>query len=185
MKKDDLSPINGAAVIPRPIAPVPVGQGRRRPRFATAHAAAAHFGCRYLPPSLGEDREYGTVIYRMYRRVQGRWQWVYAYPPPRRGQAAFVVPRIPWLHLFFLVASAHTHGAAKPGYDVEHFSRRRGRRLNDLGWCGLLRLPGYLITPRGVLRYYDPKTGAQQLLPCPALRTLAGRQQGETGQNTP
>jgi hypothetical protein len=59
------------------------------------------------------------------------------------------------------VAWWHTHGAADPGYDNENFSGNNG----DKGYSNANNAVGYLATPSGKIKKYDPSTGSDTTLP--------------------
>jgi hypothetical protein len=48
----------------------------------------------------------------------------------------------------------HTHGAADPGYDNENFSGATG----DKGYSKANNAVGYVATPSGAIKKYDPAT---------------------------
>jgi hypothetical protein len=52
------------------------------------------------------------------------------------------------------VAWWHTHGAPDPGYDTENFSDLQG----DKDFSRYYDAPGYLATPSGTIKRYDPAT---------------------------
>jgi hypothetical protein len=60
------------------------------------------------------------------------------------------------------VAWWHTHGAYEPGYDSENFSE------DDRDYSDANSAPGYVATPSGAMRVYDPANpgdGSGTLLP--------------------
>jgi hypothetical protein len=59
------------------------------------------------------------------------------------------------------VAWWHTHGAPDPGYDNENFSGATG----DKGYSTANNAVGYLATPSGTIKKYDPSTGTVSTLP--------------------
>lgn len=55
----------------------------------------------------------------------------------------------------------HTHGAPDPGYDNENFSGATG----DKGYSKANSAVGYVATPSGKIKKYDPATGSESTLP--------------------
>jgi hypothetical protein len=59
------------------------------------------------------------------------------------------------------VAWWHTHGAYDPAYDSENFSGATG----DKGYSKANNAPGYVATPSGAIKKYDPATDTVTTLP--------------------
>lgn len=53
----------------------------------------------------------------------------------------------------------HTHAAYDPAYDSENFSQ------GDRGYSNHFGKPGYVATPAGAIRVYDPSDGSERTLP--------------------
>jgi RHS repeat-associated protein len=117
--------------------------------FCTVDAAALD-AIRYInPKSIAEGREYGGWIYR-------KWNGSYSYDEPKRGEErSLVMPRRPFFNR--TVADYHTHGAAKPGFTgYELFSSDDKDTNEQLG------ITGYLGTPSGKIKRYEPVLGKPQ-----------------------
>lgn len=126
--------------------------GPETQRYATAEEAAIAAMQAYNPTSGRENREYGGWIRRNadgtftpQPAVRGTIDGLSNIPDPGPNDVAW------W----------HTHGATTPGYDSENFSGADG----DMGYSNAHNRPGYLATPSGVIRRYDPATGAVTTLP--------------------
>lgn len=108
--------------------------------FMTSQAAALDAVQYINPRSIYEGREFGGWI----RQVDAN---AFTYVEPTRGTKA-TVPNMPekgdddvdWYH---------THGAADPGYDNEHFSP------DDRNFSTYYDADGYLGTPSGTIQKYD------------------------------
>jgi len=114
-------------------------------KFKTAEEAAIHAMKNANPKSVSEGREYGGWVYK-------NSDGTYSYNPPVRGTKDGLsnMPNkgstdVVWYH---------THGAADPGYNNENFSGKRG----DKGYSKVNNATGYLATPSGVIKKYDPNT---------------------------
>lgn len=92
--------------------------------------------------SIKEGREYGGWIYR---NTDGTYSYV---APSKGGKDGLILPKKP----AGVCADYHTHGANDPGYDNENFSPT-DKASNDR-----LPGPGYLGTPGGRIKKYDPVT---------------------------
>ena len=115
-------------------------------KFPTAEAAAVDAMQKANPNSVKQGREYGGW-------VKKNSDGTYSYDPPVKGTKDGL-SNMPnkgssdeaWYH---------THGAPDPGYDNENFSGATG----DKGYSKATKSVGYLATPSGVIKKYDPKTG--------------------------
>ena len=120
------------------------------PRFRSQHRAAYYVLSAFNPVSVAQNREYGSSIYRNRDRTfspnqfvsAGTFNSVVIYP-----YANIPVGTTP-------TAIWHTHGAFKPQYANEFFSRA------DLQAARSLNMDGYLGTPLGRMRYFDVDAGA-------------------------
>jgi hypothetical protein len=120
--------------------------------FPTAEAAAIAAMKEANPKSVKEGHEYGGWIRK-------NSDGTYSYDPPVRGtkdgltnMPAKGADDVVWYH---------THGAADPGYDNENFSGNDG----DKGYSKANNATGYLATPSGAIKKYDPNTDTVTTLP--------------------
>jgi hypothetical protein len=121
----------------------------RTPRFKSQHGAAHYVLSAFNPVSVRQNREYGSSIYRNRDRTfspnqlvsLGNHDSVVIYP-----YANIPVGTTP-------TAIWHTHGAFKPQYATEYFSRA------DIQAAVSLNMDGYLGTPMGRMRYFDVDSG--------------------------
>ena len=104
------------------------------------------------PNSVRENREYGGWVHR---NADG----TFSYVPPVRGSIDGLdnIPDkgpsdVVWYH---------THGAADPHYDSENFSGADG----DKGYSRQNNATGYVATPSGAIKRYDPATDTEATLP--------------------
>jgi hypothetical protein len=104
------------------------------------------------PKSVKEHREYGGW-------VRKNSDGTFTPDPPLRGEKDGMsnMPDqgsdgVEWYH---------THGGNDPGYDNENFSGDDG----DKGYSKATNAPGYLATPSGVIKKYDPATDTETVLP--------------------
>lgn len=98
--------------------------------------------------SVDENREYGGEIVNL----GGLWR----IEGPRKGDISAIplYPGLPGYDGYF-----HSHGAYKKGYANEAFSRDdpNTQELDrDKGIADRTGKPGYLVTPSGVMKRYDP-----------------------------
>jgi uncharacterized protein RhaS with RHS repeats len=94
------------------------------------------------PKSIATDTEYAGVIYR---NSDGS----YDYTSPNKGYQDVSYPgSAPWFTEE--VATYHTHSGDDPGFDNEHFSQGDKDEVDRLGQ------PGYLGTPSGSVKKYNP-----------------------------
>lgn len=119
------------------------GTGTAPRSYATAEEAAIAAMREANPRSVAENLEYGGWVHR---NPDG----TYGYDPPTQGQPAGLsnMPDkgpndVVWYH---------THGATDPAYDNENFSGATG----DRGYSRANNAPGYLATPTGTIKRYDP-----------------------------
>lgn len=119
------------------------------PRFRSQHRAAYHVLSAFNPVSVAQDREYGSSIYKNRDRTFSPNQLVFV------GNYDSVVI-YPYAHIpvgTTPTAIWHTHGAFKPQYANEQFSRE------DIQATINLNMDGYLGTPLGRMRYFDVDAG--------------------------
>jgi hypothetical protein len=114
-------------------------------KFATAEEAAIAAMKEANPKSVKEGREYGGWVHK-------NSDGTYSYDPPVRGSKDGLTNMpdkgpsdVVWYH---------THGAPDPGYDNENFSGNDG----DKGYSKSNNAVGYLATPSGAIKKYDPAT---------------------------
>ncbi|MBI5442742.1 MAG: DUF4329 domain-containing protein [Deltaproteobacteria bacterium] len=119
------------------------GAGTAPRSYATAEEAAIAAMQEANPRSVAENLEYGGWVHR---NPDG----TYGYDPPTQGQPAGLTNMpakgpndVVWYH---------THGATDPAYDSENFSGATG----DKGYSRNNNATGYVATPTGVIKRYDP-----------------------------
>ena len=97
------------------------------------------------PSSIADSREYGGWIHK---DADGK----YHYSEPTKGTKDGLgnIPDAAATD----VAWYHTHGSADPGYDNENFSGADG----DKGYSDAINKVGWLATPAGAIKKYDPAT---------------------------
>ncbi len=119
-------------------------------KFKSHVAAAKDFGKLYNDNSIRENQEYGATIYKA---TDKKGNTYYSYSVPNAGGAAKVtVSRAP--EGTTAVADIHSH-AASTGvvYSDNNFST--GDKLSN----NSANIKGYLTTPDGSLKKYEPKSG--------------------------
>ncbi len=95
------------------------------------------------PKSVKEGREYGGWV-----RKNG--DGTFSYDPPVKGSKDGLT-NMPSKGASDVVWY-HTHGAPDPGYDNENFSGATG----DKGYSKANSAIGYVATPSGAIKKYDP-----------------------------
>ena len=110
------------------------------------------------PTSISEGREYGGWIYQ---NSDGTYSYTESNSGSRAGTSLGPVPQG-----VQITGDYHTHGANDPGYDNENFSQT-DKIGNDQ-----MNTTGYLGTPSGTIKRYDPSTSQETIIPqsggCPA-----------------
>ena len=118
--------------------------------YLTGDAAAETAIKAILRQSISEGREYAGYIYK---NTDG----TYSYTDPNPGTKDASSPgQSP--NNKEVIGVYHTHGAADPGYDNEHFSPQ------DKKYADYIGKSLYLGTPSGRYKKYDPKTGKVTIL---------------------
>lgn len=120
-------------------------------KFATAEEAAIDAMKNANPTSVSENLEYGGWVHK-------NDDGTYSYDPPVRGTEAGLsnMPDkgsndVVWYH---------THAAYDPNYDNENFSGVTG----DKGYSKANNAVGYVATPSGQIKKYDPATDTETTL---------------------
>lgn len=126
--------------------------------FGTQDKAARNFGKQYNGKSILNKREYSAFIYS----IDVDNKTYYAYNTPAKGNQ-HGIPKNK-LNKYTpkggkIVAYIHTHGNDDPEYDDENFSGEVGKQGGDIGYAEEQKLGAYLVTPGGVLEYFDVNTG--------------------------
>ncbi|REC77638.1 hypothetical protein DRF60_11705, partial [Chryseobacterium elymi] len=126
--------------------------------FGSQDKAARNFGKQYNGKSILNKREYAAFIYS----IDVDNKTYYAYNTPAKGNP-HGVPKDK-LNKYTpkggkIVSYIHTHGNDDPGYDDENFSGEVGELGGDIGYAEEQKLGAYLVTPGGVLEYFDVNTG--------------------------
>jgi hypothetical protein len=119
--------------------------------FPTPQAAAKDFGLTYNGASIQKGQEFESVIYT----VQKGGQTSYTYTAPANNGGNATVPDAQAPKATKPVADVHSHGKYEKGYDNENFSPQDKSDNKRTG------LTGYLATPDGSFKKYDPKTNTQ------------------------
>ena len=114
-------------------------------KFDSPDAAVKDAFAYINPSSIADSREYGGWIHK---DADGK----YHYSEPTKGTKDGLA-NIPDAAATD-VAWYHTHGSADPGYDNENFSGATG----DKGYSDALNKVGWLATPAGAIKKYDPAT---------------------------
>lgn len=130
----------------------PAKPGPDTQKYATAEAAAIAAMKASNPASVKEGREYGGW-------VRKNSDGTYTPRPATRGTKDGLT-NMPDKGTDD-VAWWHTHGANDPGYNNENFSGATG----DKGYSKANSAVGYLATPTGVIKRYDPGTNTVTTLP--------------------
>ena len=117
--------------------------------FLTMDDAAINWAQKYNDNSIRERREYGSSIYTVNYRRKVR----YTYSVPNAGGGGHVKISDPPNEIK-AAADIHSHGASdNVPYSDNNFS-------NNDKWDNFNKnIPGYVSTPNGSLKNYDPKTG--------------------------
>lgn len=131
--------------------------------FGSQDKAARNFGQQYNGKSILKKREYAAFIYS----IDVDNKTYYAYNTPAKGNP-HGVPKDK-LNKYVpkggkIVDYIHTHGNDDPGYDDENFSGEVGELGGDIGYAEEQKLGAYLVTPGGVLEYFDVNTGKANTL---------------------
>lgn len=131
---------NGGSPAACTTAPCPLAK-----TYPTAEAAAVAAMQEVNAKSVKEGREYGGWVHK-------NSDGTYSYDPPVKGSKDGLTNMpgkgpndVVWYH---------THGANDPGYDNENFSGATG----DKGYSKANNADGYVATPSGAIKKYDPAT---------------------------
>jgi hypothetical protein len=121
-------------------------------KYATPEEAAVAAMKEANPKSVKEGREYGGWVHK-------NSDGTYSYDPPVKGTKDGLTNMpdkgsndVLWYH---------THGSNDPGYDNENFSGDDG----DKGYSKGNSAVGYVATPSGAIKKYDPATDTVTTLP--------------------
>ena len=146
--KPATSPTAGGGANPASgcVAPCPAAKS-----YATAEEAAIAAMKEANPKSVAEGREYGGW-------VRKNSDGTFSYDPPVKGSKDGLT-NMPAKGASDVVCY-HTHGAADPGYDNENFSGATG----DKGYSKANNPTGYVATPSGAIKKYDPSTDTVTVL---------------------
>ena len=120
-------------------------------QYATAEDAAVAAMQHENPSSIKMGREKGSWVkknadgtFTPRPAVTGTKDGLGNMPPPESNDVVW------W----------HTHGANDPGYDNENFSGASG----DKGYSDATGKPGYVATPSGTIKKYDPADKSETTL---------------------
>lgn len=129
--------------------------------FKSAKEAAIDWGCTYNDNSIRYNKEYASVIYSF---TNAKGEKVYSYNKPNIGKTKTVDYNSDIPDGAVVEAYIHSHGAYSQPSDND-FSGPRvldvgknvgKKRYNDKEFLTEKGKPGYLTTPNGKLKYYDP-----------------------------
>jgi RHS repeat-associated protein len=118
--------------------------------FKTPNAAAKDWGKYYNGASILRNREFGSAIYEV-KSKDGKVIG-YAYSVANIGNDKKVIPSLS-PHFEKEVADIHSHGAYIKGADNNNFSP------SDKADNKTRKVQGYLASPDGSLKKYDPQKG--------------------------
>ncbi|MGA2703390.1 MAG: DUF4329 domain-containing protein [Isosphaeraceae bacterium] len=145
-----VAPTTPCSAPPATTPPAVNEKGRRK--FSTAEEAAVDAMQSVNAQSVKEGREYGGWVYK-------NSDGTYSYDPPVKGTKDGLsnMPSkgpddVVWYH---------THGSNDPGYENENFSDDTG----DKGYSKANKADGYVATPSGAIKKYDPATDKVTTLP--------------------
>ncbi|MGH2565988.1 MAG: DUF4329 domain-containing protein, partial [Ginsengibacter sp.] len=123
-------------------------------RYKTMQEAAIAWGKQYNDNSIRNGQEYASTIYE----VKKAGKTYYAYTAASPGTNAGSTPSGPPKGAKS-VADIHSHGKYEAAYDNDNFSGGPGSQvqgdIDDNNKTGLI---GFLTTPDGSLKEYDPAT---------------------------
>ena len=131
--------------------------------FGSQDRAARNFGKQYNGKSILNKREYVAFIYSI---KVGNKDY-YAYNTPYKGNQHGIPRDKLDKHTpkgGKIVAYIHSHGNDDSGYDDENFSGEVGKLGGDIGYAEEENLNAYLVTPGGLLEYFDVNTGKANTL---------------------
>jgi len=121
------------------------GKDDKKKKYKTEREAAIAQMQEYNPKSIAEDREYGGWIeknpdgtFSADTTVKGSIDGLDNMPNKGPNDVSW------W----------HTHGGPDPGYDNENFSGLNG----DKGYSKANNAIGYVATPSGAIKMYNPTT---------------------------
>jgi RHS repeat-associated protein len=135
---------------------LPVGPGDL---YNSIEDAARNWGETYNGQSIRDNEEYGSTIYEVIQK--GVTYYTYSVPNIGKGGASVTVSLEP--NGAKAVADIHSHAAYDPAYDNNNFSNdgNGGGDIPDNDRTGLL---GFLTTPNGSFKKYDPVSGLETLI---------------------
>jgi RHS repeat-associated protein len=116
-------------------------------KFKTADAAAKDFGKTYNATSILKSRELASTIYKGY----AGGKLYFSYGEASEGSHASSTPSSA-PEGKEVVAEIHSHGAYEKGYNNDNFSTKDIQGYKDD------KQTGYVTTPDGSLKKYDPET---------------------------
>jgi hypothetical protein len=122
-------------------------------RFKTIREAAIDFGKFYNAKSIQKGQEYGSVIYKVVENDQTYYSYTVAKGGGNDGVTTSKSP-----DGTTSVADIHSHGKYEKGYFNNDFSIKDKADNDKTG------LVGYVTTPDGSLKKYDPSTSAVNTL---------------------
>jgi RHS repeat-associated protein len=116
--------------------------------FKTVREAANDWGKTYNDWSIVNGKEYGSTIYEV--KKGGKTYYTYTEPKTDGGNDNTGTSKPKGGEK--VVADVHAHGKYEAGYDNNNFSGVDKKDNESKG------IPGYVTTPNGSLKEYDPKT---------------------------
>ncbi|MFN1219089.1 DUF4329 domain-containing protein [Chryseobacterium kwangjuense] len=145
--------------------------------FGTQDKAARNYGEQYNGKSISKGREYGAYIYSI-KTEDGRT--LYGYNKPTKGSndglTSIKDKDIP--SNATKTADIHSHGKYEVNYDNNEFSPTDKKDNERTG------LDGYIVTPDGSLKLYDPNTMSPTDTGSVVTTSLPSDQSDPNRQNT-
>ncbi|MEY3499760.1 MAG: hypothetical protein RL308_1429 [Bacteroidota bacterium] len=121
--------------------------------FQTADEAATDWGNQYNPNGIQDYQEYGSTLYEV--NINGNTYVTYSEPELGGNDGVSVTPEPKGTTP---VADIHSHGGYEPQYDNNNFSPQDEADNRRTG------LTGYVSTPNGSLKCYDPCTNNERVV---------------------
>jgi hypothetical protein len=119
----------------------------------STEGAAKQWGKTYNAQSIQKNQEMGSDIYQL--KVEGKTYYNYAEPETGKGASTNTTPAPSSTKT---VADIHSHAAYDPAYDNENFSLQDKIDNSNKG------INGFVVTPNGSLKEYDPVTGQEKTI---------------------
>jgi len=130
--------------------------------YKTAKDAAIAWGKQYNGRSIRKGREYASSIYEI--NVKGKIMYTYTKAAKGTSDGADPHESRP-SNGERIVSDIHSHGKFEVGYDNNNFSAsdKTGIKADGIA-LGVSDYKGYVTTPDGSLKEYDPATGGETVI---------------------